>query len=216
MAEIVRRRSWGGVLPLGRHASSSGSSLIQCASVSIALSSFQEGQNARQHKQFKLEQALAVGKIPRDGRSDDRLLRYGYTDYAQLHGARQSLYLGLLARSIAQIGGAAGEALRIAFSDHVATNNLLCAYAGGWRRLAPLFSIRAYRHIARPVEVNPWLERNGRGTFPNAVRAVERAARWLKDEREPAVDGGMRQVRSYPKPVRWDVRCGDARDLAHI
>src|SRR5829696_5818201 len=58
MAEIVRRRSWGGVLPLGRHASSSGSSLIQCASVSIALSSFQEGQNARQHKQFKLEQAL--------------------------------------------------------------------------------------------------------------------------------------------------------------
>src|SRR5215204_4148404 len=58
MAEIVRRRSWGGVLPLGRHASISGCSLIQCASVSIALSSFQEGQNARHHKQFKLEQAL--------------------------------------------------------------------------------------------------------------------------------------------------------------
>ena len=171
----------------------------------------------RLQQELKADPAfLAVGQIPRDGRSDDRLLRYGYTDYAQLHGARQSLHLGLLARSIAQIGGAAGEALRIAFSDHLATNNLLCAYAGGWRRLAPLFSIRAYRHIARPVEVNPWLERNGRGTFPNAVRAVERAARWLKDEREPTVDGGMRQVRSYPKPIRWDVRCGDARDLAHI
>src|SRR3954453_22845005 len=36
MAEIVRRRSWGGVLPLGRHASISGSSFIQCASASIA------------------------------------------------------------------------------------------------------------------------------------------------------------------------------------
>src|SRR3954462_14561925 len=36
MAEIVRRRSWGGVLPLGRQASISGSSLIQCASASIA------------------------------------------------------------------------------------------------------------------------------------------------------------------------------------
>src|SRR3954471_15767994 len=36
MAEIVRRRSWGGVLPLGRHASISGSSLIQCASASMA------------------------------------------------------------------------------------------------------------------------------------------------------------------------------------
>src|SRR3954464_5106504 len=36
MAESVRRRSWGGVLPLGRHASISGSSLVHCASVSIA------------------------------------------------------------------------------------------------------------------------------------------------------------------------------------
>src|SRR5215204_1077897 len=58
MAESVRRRSWGGVLPLGRHASISGSSLIQCASDTIARSSFQEGQNACHHKQFKLEQTL--------------------------------------------------------------------------------------------------------------------------------------------------------------
>src|SRR3954449_1804894 len=36
MAESVRRRSWGGVLPLGRHVSISGSSFIQCASASIA------------------------------------------------------------------------------------------------------------------------------------------------------------------------------------
>src|SRR3954466_8106308 len=36
MADIVRRRSWGGVLPLGRQASISGSSLIQSVSVSMA------------------------------------------------------------------------------------------------------------------------------------------------------------------------------------
>src|SRR5215207_3692873 len=60
MAEIVRRRSWGGVLPLGRHASSSGSRSIHAPSVSIAPSSFQEEQNARHHKQFKREQALAM------------------------------------------------------------------------------------------------------------------------------------------------------------
>src|SRR3954447_12327202 len=157
---------------------------------------------------------LVEGDIPRENRFDDRLLRYGYTAYRQLFNARQSLHLGLLARALDRIGGPSGEALRIAFSDHLSTNNVLCAYAGGWRRLAPLFSIRAYRHIARPVELNPWLIRNGRGTFPNAVRSVIRAARWLKEEREPTVDGGMRQVRSYPKPMRWDVRCGDARDLA--
>src|SRR5215217_1741274 len=64
MAEIVRRKSWGGVLPLGRHASIRGSSFIQCASVSIALSSVQEGQTARHHKQFKLEQALVCYRFP--------------------------------------------------------------------------------------------------------------------------------------------------------
>src|SRR5215207_6949714 len=58
MAEIVRRRSWGGVLPLGRHVSISGSRSIHAPSVSIAPSSFQEEQNARHHKQFKREQAL--------------------------------------------------------------------------------------------------------------------------------------------------------------
>src|SRR4051812_15523671 len=58
IAEIVRRRSFGCVLPLGRHASTNGSKLIHCTSDSIALSSFQEWQNARHHNRFKREQAL--------------------------------------------------------------------------------------------------------------------------------------------------------------
>src|SRR3954447_12314633 len=61
MAEIVRRRSWGGVLPLGRHVSISGSRSIHAPSVSIAPSSFQEEQNARHHNRFKREQALVLG-----------------------------------------------------------------------------------------------------------------------------------------------------------
>ncbi|WP_267354138.1 MULTISPECIES: hypothetical protein [unclassified Methylobacterium] len=159
---------------------------------------------------------LVAGEIPRENRFDNRLLQYGYRRYNELYNARQALHLGLLARAIDGIGGPVGEALRIAFSDHLGTNNKLCAYAGGWRRLAPLFAIRAYRHIARPVELNPWLTRNGRGTFPNAVRAVTRAARSLSASLEAPVTTGP----SIPVPVRepgaWDVRCGDARDLAHI
>src|SRR4051794_34730450 len=58
MAESVRRRSFGCVLPLGRHASTNGSKFVHCASDTIALSSFQKEQNARHHKQFKGEQAL--------------------------------------------------------------------------------------------------------------------------------------------------------------
>src|SRR6185503_17651991 len=60
IAEIVRRRSFGCVLPLGRHASTNGSKLIHRASDSIALSSFQEEQNARHHNWFKFKQALGL------------------------------------------------------------------------------------------------------------------------------------------------------------
>src|SRR4051794_7169060 len=60
MAEMVRRRSFGCVLPLGRHASTNGSKFVHCASDTIALSSFQKEQNARHHKQFKREQALGA------------------------------------------------------------------------------------------------------------------------------------------------------------
>jgi hypothetical protein len=45
---------------LGRHASTNGSKLIHRASDSIALSSFQEEQNARHHNWFKFKQALEL------------------------------------------------------------------------------------------------------------------------------------------------------------
>lgn len=158
---------------------------------------------------------IAIGPIPSVGRSDNRLLQYGYRDYADLFGARQKLHLGLLGRAISQVDGPTGEALKIAFSDHLTTNNMMCGYAGGWRRLAGLFSIRAYRHIVRPVELNPWLTKNGRGTFPNAVRSVRRAVEAIKQSVEPTVEGGSREVR-WVEPGAWDIRCVDARNLAHI
>ncbi len=155
------------------------------------------------------------GPIPSAGRSDDRLVRYGYRDYSELFNPRQLLHLGLLAEDIQRVEGLPGEALKIAFSDHLTTNNMFCGYAGGWRRLSPLFSIRAYRHITRPVEINPWLQHNGRGTFPNALRSVIRAAESLQKSSEPTVKGLLRQV-PLRKPASWDIRCGDARHLAHI
>ena len=165
--------------------------------------------------QLRSPRTLPSGPIPVKGRSDDRLVDYGYTDYAQLFNARQRLHLGLLGREIRRLEGLEREALAVAFSDHLTTNNMMCAYAGGWRRLTPLFSIRAYRHIARPVEINPWLERNGRGTFPNAVRSVVRASEALKWPLEPTLEGGLRSVVDVPTG-RAEIVCGDARHLAHV
>src|SRR4051794_9755444 len=63
MAEIVRRRSWGGVLPLGRHVSLSGSSFIQCASASIA-PPHPGGAKCYPVRRFKVEQALILPGVP--------------------------------------------------------------------------------------------------------------------------------------------------------
>lgn len=153
--------------------------------------------------------------IPQEGRKDDRLFRYGYRNYSELFSARQQLHLALLAREIGKLKGAVREAFSIAFSDHLVTNNLLCSYATDWRRLSPLFSIRAFRHIARPVEINPWLRKNGRGTFPNAVRAVQRAAAALADPHEPTRAGTVRSVEDHQQGT-FDLRCGDAKNLSHL
>ncbi len=141
--------------------------------------------------------------IPADNRTDDRLVRYGYRRYQQLFNARQLLHLSVLAEEISKEDESLREALGLAFSDHLSTNCMLTNYAFGWRRLAPLFSVRAFRHVSRPVELNPWLDGTGRGTFPNAVRAVQKAAGFAREPKEPILDGGFRPC---PTPVR---KCGD-------
>jgi adenine-specific DNA methylase len=133
-------------------------------------------------------------EIPREGRADNRLLDYGYESYSELFNARQLLHLSLLAEAIDGLSGPVREAAALAFSDHLTTNCMMAHYAFGWRRLAPLFSVRAYRHVTRPVEINPWLDGTGRGTFPNAVHGVQRAAEFARQPKEPVIEGGFRQV----------------------
>lgn len=156
--------------------------------------------------------------IPDQDRADDRLIRYGYRQYADLFNARQLLHLAHLSRAIQEIEPQVREALSIAFCDHLKTNCMLTSYAFGWRRLAPLFSIRAFRHIIRPVELNPWLDGTGRGTYPNAVRRVERARDWLREPREATPEGGFKALAPEERPPMLPVvtRVSSADDLHHL
>ncbi|MBR0780747.1 hypothetical protein [Bradyrhizobium iriomotense] len=185
------------------------------AATSFDRKMFSDAATALAAIEMETPDSIPPSPIPREGRKDQRLLKYGYQNYADLFSARQRLHLALLAKEIEKLDGPVREALSIAFSDHLTTNNLLCSYATEWRRLSPLFSIRAFRHIARPVEINPWLRKNGRGTFPNAVRAVQRAASALKEPREPTRAGAVREVEDRPQGA-WDLRCGDVKNLSHL
>lgn len=119
--------------------------------------------------------------IPVHGRMDGRPLIHGIKRYRQLFNARQLLHLSRLALKIRNMGDpAAKRLLAVAFSEHLTTNCMYAGYAFGYRRISPMFSIHGYRHITRPVELNPWLCGIGRGTFPNVMRKLERAILYAK------------------------------------
>lgn len=132
-------------------------------------------------------------KIPREGRRDSRPILHGFERYHQLFNPRQLLHLHALANQLnAMEESPKRRALAIAFSEHLTTNNMLVGYAFGYGRTSPLFSIHAYRHITRPVEVNPWLVRIGRGTYPNAVLKVQRAVESARKPKDLMRDGTKR------------------------
>ncbi len=149
-------------------------------------------------------------------RSDSRLTDYGYRQWSQLFNDRQLLHLGRLAREIKKLPEVQRRAIGLAFSNHLTTNCMLTSYAAGWRRLTPLFSIRAFRHVPRPVELNPWLEGTGRGSFPNAIRQVLRASAFAKAPKEPGRRGGFRDVDAVAPLAAPKVFSGNARELTDV
>lgn len=154
--------------------------------------------------------------ISETNRFDSRLIDYGYRQWTDLFNPRQLLHLSLLVEAIKAYEEPLRTALAMAFSDHLTTNCMLTSYAGDWRRLTPLFSVRAFRHIPRPVELNPWIDGSGRGTFPNTVRKLIRAISYARKPQEPILGGGFKSVPSVDSKAPPRVHCGTARDLSFI
>lgn len=129
--------------------------------------------------------------IPVEGRSDARPVLHGFTKYRDLFNSRQLLHLHKLAGAIRGCPDPDRRlALSLAFSEHLTTNCMLVGYAFSYERTSPLFSYQAFRHITRPVEVNPWLRRIGRGTYPNAVLKLDRACDASRTPADLSRDGG--------------------------
>lgn len=130
-------------------------------------------------------------EIPASPRSDSRPLLHGFTRYRQLFNDRQLLHLSLLGQAISQLENLDDRTLLgLAYSEHLTSNCMYAGYAFGYRRLSPMFSVHAYRHIVRPVELNPWLEGIGRGTFPNALKKVSKGVAFAKAPTDLHVAGG--------------------------
>lgn len=174
---------------------------------------------ARRALKRRPQSDLATSKdflISNKDRFDTRLIDYGYRRWMDLFNERQLLHLSLLAEAIEEREEPIRTALAMAFSDHLTTNCMLTSYAAGWRRLTPLFSIRAFRHVPRPVELNPWVDGSGRGSFPNTARKLMRAASFARAPKEPLVEGGFRQVLALEPKQEPIVQCCTSRNLAFL
>ena len=134
--------------------------------------------------------------IPSKGRFDRRPLIFGYRYYRELFSPRQLYCLGLIAREIAATDDrAVRKALALAFSHSLASNNMFCSYAFGYRRLTPLFSVHAFRKVSRPVEGNVWGLPLGRGSFSNCVQAVVDGLAYMQEPYEFKYDISSRPTR---------------------
>lgn len=155
-------------------------------------------------------------RISNTDRFDTRLIDYGYRHWTELFNERQLLHLSLLSEAIQAYDEPVRTALAMAFSDHLTTNCMLTSYAAGWRRLTPLFSVRAFRHVPRPVELNPWVDGSGRGSFPNTIRKLMQAAAYARAPKEPVLAGGFRPVPSVKSDEAPVVRCGTSQNLSFL
>ncbi len=151
--------------------------------------------------------SFAPGRaIPTDGRSDQRPLIHGFNRYCDLFNDRQLLHMTLLGQAIKGVQAPRlRKLLAIAFSEHLTTNCMYTAYAFGYRRTSPMFSIHGYRHITRPVEINPWLDRIGRGTFPNVLNKIAKAVAFIASPTDLDPRGGRKSATPRPSTAKLEV-----------
>lgn len=117
---------------------------------------------------------------------DSRPLTHGYRYYKDLFNKRQLYALGLILKHISKISDLKmKEWLLLAFSDALASNNMLCSYAFGYQKLTPLFGIHAYTVPSRPVENNVWGTGGlGRGSFEKIFNKMIRSKQYCENPYE--------------------------------
>jgi putative DNA methylase len=104
-----------------------------------------------------------------------RARNYGFERVRDLFSARQLAFFVAAFDHIdnADLDSTVRDGLRLATSNALASNNLLCGYAPAYGRLAPLFmGVRAYSMPVMSVELNPLQRRAGRGTLAAMIRRV--------------------------------------------
>lgn len=140
---------------------------------------------------------------------------YGFKRVSDLFTGRQRI---VLAHAFDWINRQALPApittrLRLAVSNAISANNLLCGYATDYGRLAPMFQgVRSYAMPVLSVELNPLHPSAGRGTLAATLRRMERSL--VKETRRvvhnPATNEMEERTFVSRRPSRNHVVCQSA------
>jgi adenine-specific DNA methylase len=160
----------------------------------LAIEETAEGEYRRIRQANKSDRELSISggqyirdnanrlKVPtRDfdqSRRDSRPLSFGVFKPSELFTSRQLAVFGRAFKWIEEsdYAGSVRRALKLAVSNALTTNNMLCGYATDYGRLAPLFSVRSYSLPALAVELNPFHATGGRGTLKRSLEKVLRSS----------------------------------------
>ena len=151
-------------------------------------------------------------------RRESRPLSYGISKPTALFSDRQLVCLGAAFHWVreADVSEAVRHGLRLAVSNALSTNNLLCGYATDYGRLSALFSVRSYSLPALAVELAPLHPDSGRGTLPRslqrAIRSTAPSAQrhiWSVKRKQPE-----RVTLDFaPEPASGAVKCRSAAEV---
>ena len=151
-------------------------------------------------------------------RRDPRPRSFGIVAVRDLFTPRQLLVLGAAYTWIESqhISDSTRQAIRLALSNALATNNRLCSYATDYGRLSPLYSIRGYSMPVLPVELNPLHSSGGRGTIQQCLARVVRSAANTTRRSTWNVDKQATEKKLFHLPrtaPQVDVRCSSAANV---
>ena len=154
-------------------------------------------------------------KVALDSTDSGRPASYGYRTVADLFLPRQKKVLTAAFAWIEErdVAHSTKDALKLAISNALGSNNALCGYATDYGRLSSLFSgVRAYSVPVLSVELNPLHENAGRGTLSATLRRVARSGEPTVTRHTIDKEGGrpVRHTFAAHGHGRRAIRCSSA------
>lgn len=155
------------------------------------------------------ERFLAIGESPfwptdaiPAGDETNRLLRWGYRSWSELHNERQLLGLHILASAIHEAPPELRPALATTFSDLIRYQNLICRYDTAALKVLDVFSIHGFPvHRVQCEAALIGIPRVGSGAWRHWLAKYAAAKSYCERPFETTRSGGRKQL-IYPNGER--------------